>query len=413
MSTKIPNGNKQTIHTFATLEVAGDRLVIPFSGNESLDHWILKLMATRMLLEQGYAPSEFELEKSISIGGESRRADVFAKKGNAPVWVECRDCPVEKLTLITQNFQGRVIHIDDFWWASLEEIEAQAKSEYEFIYSWVADGSTHEPVSFVPGVESWQCDLRSTPNWGVIASEDGTLVFLEHRNPDERPIELWSFLWFSHARACGRSTYRVETIDNRVLVPPPRFLINNWQPDYSPQTMNILERHGRKADETPLVSHGRDAPKLGYLVELLLCWGFPAEGISIRRKTRVGRRNFIPYILGQGADISVWIERTFVNEEKLRYIRDHFDGRIMVLPDQREWSIFGCSPIWLTAGVEYWHTWQGILTGWGIRRSRDNCLHIFRTHDNIRIPCFSLDLLMGREASTDWHPPVKRYGEYH
>jgi hypothetical protein len=396
------------IHTYATLEAAGETLLIPFSDNESLDHWILKLMASRMLLEQGYLPSEIESEKSVTIAGESLRADIFGESENAPIWVECRNCPVEKLTLIAQDFHGRIIHIDNFWWASLEEIEARAKSEYEF-YLLLEHGST-QPVSLIPDVENWQCDLRSAPNWGVVASDDGTLTFLAHCNLEERPVALWAFLWLSYARACDRNPYEVETIINRVFVPTPRFLLSNWQPDYSQQTMDVLRRHKRNPDETPQVSNGRNAPQLGYLVELLLSWGFPAEGISIRRKTRVGDRNFIPYMLGESAATSILIERTFMNREKLLYIRDHFDGTIMVLPDQSEWSIFGCSPDWFMAGVEYWHTYHGVLTGWGIGRTLDNRLRVFQTPDNRWIPWFALDLLMGREIASDWHPPVKRYG---
>ena len=410
MSTENFSGINRTIRTYATLEMSGEKLVIPFGDNESLDHWILKLMASRMLLEQGYLPSGFDLEKSVTVKGESLRADILAEKGDTPVWVECRNCSVEKLTLVAQNFHGRIIHIDNFSWASLEEIEAQAKSEYEW-YLYMASGSTHEPISFVPGVENWQCDLRSPPNWGVVASEDGTLMFLEHRNPEERPTALWSFLRFSYARACDQTPYTVETLEN-TFVPLPRFLYSNWQPNYSPQTMEVLERHKRHPDDTPQVSAEERAPRLGYLVELLLSWGFPPEGISIRRKTRVGRRNFIPYVLAAKSDTSIWVERTFMDVQKLSYVRDHFGGKIMVFPGHVQWSIFGCSPDWFTAGAEYWHTFQGILTGWGIERTTDGRLQVFRTPDNKWIPWFALDLLIGRDLASKWEPSVKRYGEF-
>ena len=409
MTAETRNGSIQAIRTYATLEAAGARLIVPFGDNESLDHWVLKLMAGRMLLEQGYSPSEFQLEKATATRGQNLRADIFVNRGDAPVWVECRNCPVEKLRLIAQDFHGRIIHIDDFWWASVKEIEARAESEYRW-YLFLGHESTHEPVSFIPGIENWHCDLHSTPNWGVAASDDGTLVFLEHGNPKERPIELWSFLRLSYARACGRNVYEVETIHNSEFVPSSRFLHHNWQPDYSSQTMHVLSRHGRDVDDAPQVSGGRGAPKLGYLVELLLSWGFPAEGVSIRRKTHVGDRNFIPYILAEGAGPTIWVERTFMNGEKLRFIRDHFDGRIMVVPDQVEWSIFGDCPSWFTAVAEYWHTYGGILTGWGVARTSDNRLRVFRTPDNRWIPWFALDLLMGREIASNWHPLVKHYG---
>ena len=404
-----------------------ETLVVPYNDNESLDHWVLKLMAVRMLALDGYPVSHLTEEKSIILGGFSLRADLLAEGGDPPVWIECLGCQRGKLKQVTRHFRGRIIHVDTFWWASAGEIAKAAEWKIQWFHTFHSERErprtrdddypfSHEEFDPISKVEHWHCDLRSPPLWGVSATDGHELVFLEEDELKVRPLCLWSFLWVKHSREQGRKPYEVEVLSSgESFVPSRRFLLHperfEWGGSPSPTAVEVLHRHGRDAQEEY---------HLGYVVELLLSWDFPSQGISIRRRIGVGGRHFVPYVVAEGLGGRIWIER-IRHVDKLNYIACRFDGKVLVLDEMTE---LGFSP-WLSGsregelekyslslpvGTEHWHTHQGVMTGWGVSRSRKGHVRIFRTADTKSVPWLATDLLFSRYGLTNFQPKVRSFG---
>ncbi|MHA1195200.1 MAG: hypothetical protein ACTSRH_02305 [Promethearchaeota archaeon] len=91
-------------------------------NNESITHWILKITTIYELLKKGYKYKNIMLEKEIG----DLRADIYVnyeKKINnsKDIWIECEECPKEKIQKILEFFNGSFIHVVDLDYFSYEK----------------------------------------------------------------------------------------------------------------------------------------------------------------------------------------------------------------------------------------------------------------------------------------------------
>ena len=407
-----------------TLTADNETLVVPFGDNETPDHWLLKLMAARMLALDGYPASRLTAERPITVGGTDLRADLLGEGTTPQVWIECLNCQCGKLKKIAQHFRGRIIHVDTFWWGQPQEIADLADYAIRWFHpshlsqegpSLKEDDEPFSRGVFDPvgGIEHWHCDLRSPPAWGVRASDEGELFFLEEDELGVRPLPIWKFLWVKHARESGRKPYEVEELSPEGLfVPSQRFLLKYWGHGWdgllSPAAIQVIQQHGRDP---------RQEADLGYVIELLLSWGFPSQAISIRRRTHLGSRQFVPYVLAETQDRRIWIERT-LDTEKLNYVGRRFRGKVLVLDEMDRTGL----RLWLNGaaeedlelplpvGTEHWHTYGGILTGWGVSRITEKNIRIFRAQETKSVPWTAADLFFSRYGLSNFRPRVMSFG---
>jgi len=128
------NNKSLDVRISVVVERGDKKVSILWNGNEGLSHWLYKIMAIDMLVRDNVNPNLLEIEKTFIFEGKKNRADIYVNE-KIPIWIECKYCSLSRLINIQKNYNGRLIHLDEFQWGSVEGWKDYLEYDYFDYYN--------------------------------------------------------------------------------------------------------------------------------------------------------------------------------------------------------------------------------------------------------------------------------------